>query len=150
MLLTRGQLNDLYITLQSIIEAARQTTDTDPDKLFSVLRTVLGRVLRDPGSLPALDASQTARVAGMETFDDLGDLVQGYLYGLPYDSDLSLVTPDSWTDRGATGRQEMIATLEAKLAMYELYYNDSASWIALNPDADETEKVYPLPIELIP
>jgi hypothetical protein len=150
VLLTRAQLNDLYVTLQGIVEAYRQSTDDDPAKFFSVLRTVLGRTMRDPSTLPALDASQGARVAEIEEFDDLGDLVSDYLEGLPYDSDLATETLERWLDRGPSGQYEFINAIRSKLQMYELYYADEASWVTLNPAASETEQVYPIPLEMMP
>lgn len=150
VLLTRAQLNDIYVTLQGIVEAFNSSTDGDPAQFFSVLRTVIARTLRDPGSMASLDPSQGARVANLDEFDDLGQLVDSFLFGLPYDSTLSAMTQDQWIEIGDSGRYEFIQSLKSYLTMYELYYADTASWIALNVNASEQEKVYPVPLEMMP
>lgn len=149
VLLTRAQLNDIYVTLQAMVEAFDTSTDADPAKFFSVLRTVLARTMRDPSTLPSLDSTQAPQAAGVDQFDDLGDLLAGYLTGLPYESDLGEMTEERWVDMDSS-RYEFIQSLKSKLTMYELYYADSANWIALNASADESERVYPLPLEMMP
>ncbi|AYF02854.1 hypothetical protein PY32053_03280 [Paracoccus yeei] len=150
VLLTRRQLNDLYVTLQAMVEAFEQSTDDDPRKFFSVLQSVMARIMRDPSTLPSLDSSQAARTAAVTEFDDLGALVSDYLYGLPYDSELISMTPDVWVDIGDTGRYEFIQRLKSQLNMYELYYADASNWVTLNPQADAGEQVYPIPLEMMP
>lgn len=150
VLLTRAQLNDVYVTLQAVVEAYDQSVTDDPQKFFSVLKTVLARVLRDPGTLPALDSAQAPTVAAMDDFDDLGDLVGDYLQNLPYDSDFSNQTLENWIAREDSGRHEFIQGIKGKLTMYQLYYGDSANWVSLNPGASEGEKVYPIPLEMMP
>lgn len=150
VLLTRAQLNDLYVTLQAMVEAFEQSTNDDPRKFFSVLQTVMARVMRDPSTLPSLDSGQTSRSTAVAQFDDLGALVADYLYGLPYESELVSMTPDVWVDIGDTGRYEFIQRLKSQLTMYELYYADAAHWVTLNPQASAGEQVYPIPLEMMP
>ena len=150
VLLTRNQLNDLYVTLQALVEAAAQAIDTDPTKFFSVLKTTLAHVMRDPTQLPALDPSARANVAQIEEFDDLGAVLGAYFAGLPYDSQLGTITAEVWDGMTAPARYEFLEGVKAKMSMYELYYADAANWVAINPDAGEGEKVYPVPLEMMP
>jgi serine/threonine-protein kinase PpkA len=150
VLLTRAQLNDVYVTLQAIVEAFGQSEQARPEEFFVVLQSVLARVMRDPSALPALDAAQSTMAADVSEFEDLGDLLGPYLQDLPYDSDLGSLTQALWVDSGANGRHEYIEALKGKLSMYELYYADTESWIALNANSDAREYVYPLPLEMMP
>lgn len=150
VLVTRNQLNDLYVTLQAIDEAFRASDTTDPAQFFSVLKTTLAHMLRDPTRLPALDPSARTNVAQISEFDDLGDLLGAYFAGLPYDSDLGGMDEARWIGSGDSGRREFMEGVRAKLSMYELYYADAGNWVALNPDAGEGEKVYPVPLEMMP
>ena len=150
VLLTRSQLNDLYVTLQALAEAFAASNDTDPATFFSALKSTLAHVMRDPTQLPALDPSARANVAQVEEFDDLGDLLGAYFANLPYDSDLGTITPETWEGMGDSGRREFIEGVKAKMSMYELYYADADTWVSINPDAGEGEKVYPVPLEMMP
>lgn len=150
VLLTRAQLNDLYVTLKSILEAAQSAEQVEPEKFFSVLRTTLSHTMRDPGLGAGIDSSGAARLASLQDFDDLGDLVADYLRNLPYESDLASETLESWVARDPAGRYEFIQSLRSKLQIYELYHADIANWISLNPEAGDEEKVYPLPLEFMP
>lgn len=149
VLLTRNQLNDLYVTLQALVEAF-QSPETRPETFFSVLKTTLAHAMRDPSRLPALDPSQRGNRAQIEEFDDLGDLLGEYFRGLPYDSDLADITQEVWNGMGPPGHAEVMENVKAKLAMYELYYADSANWIAITDGGGEGEKVYPVPLEMMP
>ena len=150
VLLTRNQLNDLYVTLQALVEAAAQAIDTDPTKFFSVLKTTLAHVVRDPTQLPALDPSARANVAPIDEFDDLGAVLGAYFADLPYDSDLGSITAEAWDGMTQSDRYEFLEGVKAKMSMYELYYADAANWVSINPDAGEGEKVYPVPLEMMP
>jgi hypothetical protein len=150
VLLTRAQLNDIYVTIHAIIEAFGQSEQTAPEEFFDILQSVLARVMRDPSALPALDASQSTRAASVSDFEDLGDLLGAFLQDLPYDSDLGSLTREVWVDSGPSLRYEYIEGLKSKLSMYELYYADTASWVALNANADASEAVYPVPLEMMP
>ncbi len=150
VLLTRAQLNDVYVTLQAVVEAFSVNEQEDPSKFFEVLSTVMARIVRDPSTIKKLPGTSGVGVAEVEEFDNLGQLLGDYLGGLPYESDLTQITPAEWVDIGGSGRYEQIETIKAKLSMYELYYADTDNWIALSPEADEPEKVYPIPLEMIP
>ena len=147
VLLTRNQLNDLYVTLQAIVEAA---PGADPDQFFSVIKTTLARMMRDPSQMRALDPSAGGNVPSLTEFDDLGDLLGAYFANLPYQSDLASVTEEDWMTSSPTTRNDTIEAIKAKLSMYELYYADTASWVSINPDAGEGEKVYPVLLEMLP
>ncbi|MEE2950488.1 MAG: vWA domain-containing protein [Pseudomonadota bacterium] len=150
VLLTRNQLNDLYVTLQAILEAADQSLDADPVVFFQKLKTILANAMRDPSQLQALDPSAGGRAANLGEFEDLGDLLGEYFTNLPYESDLASVTPSLWAELGPARRREMLETIRHKLKMYELYYGDRDQWVSLNDAASEGEKVYPMPLEMMP
>ena len=150
VLLTRAQLNDLYVTLQSIVEAFKTSEQTEPEKFFSVIRTILARALRDPSSMQSLDSSSQPNAPDVEDFEDLSELLGAHLQDLPYTSDLGAITEQAWVDAQDGGRHELIEGVKAKLSMYELYYADTGNWISLSADADESEHVYPIPLEMMP
>ena len=60
------------------------------------------------------------------------------------------VTPETWEGMSPSGRHEFLEAIKQKLAMYELYYADTDNWVSINPDAGEGEKVYPIPLEMMP
>lgn len=149
VLLTRDQLNDLYVTLQAITEAF-SAPDTDPATFFSALKTTLARMMRDPSQIRSLDPSLGTAPAQIDAFDNLGDLLGGYFAGLPYRSDLASISEETWMQMSDASRREVIEAVKAKMTMYELYYADAASWVTINPDAGDGEKVYPVLLEMMP
>ena len=106
--------------------------------------------MRDPGQMQALDPTSRANVPQVEEFDDLGDLLGPYFANLPYESDLAQVTQEDWIDMQDSGRREQMEAIKAKMSMYELYYADADNWVTINPDGGESEKVYPVPLAMMP
>ena len=114
------------------------------------MKTTLAHVVRDPTQLPALDPSARANVTPIDEFDDLGAVLGAYFADLPYDSDLGSITAEAWDGMTQSDRYEFLEGVKAKMSMYELYYADAANWVSINPDAGEGEKVYPVPLEMMP
>lgn len=148
VLLTRNQLNDLTLTLEAISEAATASLDADPQKFFTVLKTTLANVLRDPARLRVIDPAASGRAAQLAEFDDLGDLLDEYFAGLPYLSDLAGVTPEIWEGMGDTGRHEFLQAVQQKISFYKIYYDDAPHWVKVNEESGE--EVYPVPLEMMP
>lgn len=149
VLLTKNQLNDTYIALKAIEQAAGQMDDS-PDDFFVVLQSVTANLLTDPYSIPGLDSSSVAGSLELSDFPSLGDLLGEYMADLPYRSDIAEITPPIWRDMSDGDRDSVIIAIKSKLAMYESYYADTDKWILLNESAGDGEAVYPVPLSLMP
>jgi len=150
VLLTKNQLNDLYISLGAIREAASRSIDEDPTRFFTILQDLVARAMREPQSLQSL-STDVGLLSERET--DIGalrDVLSEFLSGLPYDSSVSDMTLETWADLTDAQREEMLNNIQSKMTMYESYYGDRENWIAFHEDTPESEKVYPIPLALLP
>ena len=51
---------------------------------------------------------------------------------------------------GADEQNQTIADLENKINYYQKANDDSSRWLKLNPKADASEAVYPIPFDMLP
>ena len=139
VLVTKNQLSDMSSTVQSIVDAANQS-HISPTKMFEQLRSVAATMGRDPSQL---NQSEQTNIA------ELG-LIGEYLEGLPYRSAVLNLDEQTWKSWSAAQQQQFIRNLSGKLALYRRFNADVDRWVALAPDADPGDNVYPVPLEALP
>lgn len=139
VLLTKGQLSDLSDAVSQILKAANEGM-ISPTKMFDQLRTVAATMGTDPNQLKQQDK---ARIS------DLGVLGE-YLADLPYKSDVLNLDEETWKSWDGLSQEKFIRTLASKLRHYQKYNADVDRWVALAPGSDPRDRVYPIPLEMMP
>ena len=139
ILLTKGQLSDLAETLKQISRAANEGL-ISPDNMFDQLRSVAAAMGNDPNQL---QQSKTTKLA------DMG-LLGEYLEDLPYKSETLNLDEDLWKSMDGLEQEKFIRRLAAKLKYYEKCNQDVDRWVALAPNSDPREHVYPISLDQMP
>ena len=139
VLLTKGQLSDLSDVVSQILQAANEGM-ISPDKMFERLRTVAATMGADPNQLKQQDNAK---------INDLGVLGE-YLADLPYRSDVLNLDEETWKSWDGLSQEKFIRTLSAKLRHYQKYNADVDRWVELAKGGDPRDRVYPVPLEMMP
>ncbi len=139
VLLTKGQLSDLSDAVSQILKAANEGM-ISPAKMFEQLRTVAATMGTDPNQLKQKD---NARIS------DLGVLGE-YLADLPYKSDVLNLDEETWKSWDGLSQEKFIRTLSSKLRHYQKYNADVDRWVELAKGSDPRDRVYPIPLEMMP
>ncbi|MFO7747887.1 MAG: vWA domain-containing protein, partial [Orrella sp.] len=139
VLMTKAQLSDMSSAVKTIVDAANQS-HISPSVMFEQLRSVAATMGRDPNQI---NQGSTTRLS------ELG-LLGEYIEGLPYRSDVLNLDEETWKSWSASQQQQFIRNLSSKLALYRNFNADLDRWVALAPDADPSENVYPVPLEALP
>ncbi len=140
---TRKQLNDLHRMLKGLLETFDQAqTDTkmDANAFFDSLRSLASQMGRDPQRIGAADTKKLGE-AGL--FDE-------YLTDLPYRSDLMQIDFESWQQKSVPEQNRLLDNVRKKIRHYELINEDADRWVQLNPEAESGDKVYPVPLSMMP
>jgi len=139
VLMSKAQLSDMSEAVKSIVDAANQS-HISPSVMFDQLRSVAATMGRDPNQIN--QGSQTR-------LSEMG-LLGEYLEGLPYRSDVLNLDEETWKSWSAAQQQQFIRNLTSKLALYREFNADVDRWVALAPEADARDNVYPVPLEALP
>ncbi|GEO81722.1 vWA domain-containing protein [Pararhodospirillum oryzae] len=140
ILLTKNQLSRLRDALTLVLEAGQTTLHTRPDQFFDQLRLVVGRAMREG----TVDLPDPSRITA------LGDLMGEYLDGLPYQSELTGITPDRWRLMGASEQDLAVVRIRSKLRAYQEIHDNADLWRPLVDGAPDDEKVAAIPLSLLP
>ena len=138
VLLTKAQLSDLSKQVQEIADAANASM-VSPTEMFERLRSVAANMGRDPNRL----STASAQTLGKALLDE-------YLEGLPYKSDVLNLDEDMWKSMSVTAQSQLIMRLNVKLKQYQIYNADVDAWQSLAKNSDPSENVYPIPLESLP
>src|SRR5471030_3055531 len=139
VLLTKGQLSDLSDVVSQILQAANEGM-ISPDKMFERLRSVAATMGADPNQLKQQENTKV---------NDLGVLGE-YLADLPYRSDVLNLDEETWKSWDGLSQEKFIRTLSAKLRHYQKYNADVDRWVELAKGSDPRDRVYPVPLEMMP
>ncbi|WP_295449756.1 vWA domain-containing protein [uncultured Thiodictyon sp.] len=140
VLLTKNQLSDLQMILQRIVNAADNGM-LKPDQFFDTLRSIAAQFGRDPSLATSTNAKKLA---------DLG-LLDEYLEGLPYQSQVMALSQDIWTRWGPEKQVEFTNDLKRKLRQYARYNEDWEGWVNPAQTPGTTgDIVYPVPLDDMP
>ncbi|WP_368929050.1 vWA domain-containing protein [Mixta calida] len=139
VLLTKGQLSDLSDVVNQILQAANEGM-ISPNKMFERLRSVAATMGADPNQLKQ---QENAKI------NDLGVLGE-YLADLPYRSDVLNLDEETWKSWDGLSQEKFIRTLSTKLRYYQKYNADVDRWVELAKGSDPRDRVYPVPLEMMP
>lgn len=139
VLLTKGQLSDLSDVVGQILQAANEGM-ISPNKMFERLRAVAATMGADPNQLKQ---QENAKI------NDLGVLGE-YLADLPYRSDVLNLDEETWKSWDGLSQEKFIRTLSTKLRYYQKYNADVDRWVELAKGSDPRDRVYPVPLEMMP
>ncbi|MCA1178733.1 MULTISPECIES: vWA domain-containing protein [unclassified Pantoea] len=139
VLLTKRQLSDLSDVVSQILQAANEGM-ISPNKMFERLRTVAATMGADPNQLKQQDNAK---------INDLGVLGE-YLADLPYKSDVLNLDEETWKSWDGLSQEKFIRTLSTKLRYYQKYNADVDRWVELAKGSDPRDRVYPVPLEMMP
>jgi len=139
VLLTKGQLSDLSDVVSQILQAANEGM-ISPNKMFERLRSVAATMGADPNQLRQ---QENAKI------NDLGVLGE-YLADLPYRSDVLNLDEETWKSWDGLSQEKFIRTLSTKLRYYQKYNADVDRWVELAKGSDPRDRVYPVPLEMMP
>ena len=139
VLLTKSQLSDLSDVLKQILDAANEGL-ISPTEMFDRLRAVAATMGADPNQLKQNSDAKMAEL-GM-----LGE----YLEDLPYRSEVLNLDEETWRSWDGLAQERFIRNLSTKLRHYQRYNADVDRWVALAPDSDARDNVYPVPLEMMP
>ncbi len=149
VLLTRAQVNNLYARLGLVLEAADRLVGQDPGLFFDVLQSVIAQAANDPTMLENLDPAQGVSFE-VEDLPNLGGLLGEYFQHLPFKTRLMRVDREAWDRMPGSEREQILVSVRSARRLLKNYYQNSDRWIALHPQAADGEKVYPLPMEVLP
>ena len=137
LLINKRQLDSLATTLDSIITAGIQGSVSGED-FFSLLQATTAMVSRDPNMI-----RQAKRMT------DTG-LVPEFLQGLPYQSQLMAMDNELWDSLSVDEQTEFVDSMSSKVDAYRRIHDSPEGWIAINPDDDPDEYIYPISLDLLP
>ena len=137
VLLTKVQLNDLHAQIGAIIDNAERTKKTDSTDFFQGILSASARTARDP-NMPTQG----------KTLAELGVLGE-FLDGLPYRSEVMLLTEEDWYRKSIGEQTAFINRLKSKLARYEEYDRDRKNWETFGTFS-ANDWVYRVPLNMLP
>jgi serine/threonine-protein kinase PpkA len=138
VLLTKNQLSDLQEALKSIMYAG-EVGQISPESFFDEIRSAAAALARDPDKV---------RKAEYQNLAETG-LLSEYLEGLPYRSKVMNVTRDLWLSWSIGEQQAFLDEIEAKIRLYERFYDDVDRWTVLARSGGG-DAVYPVPLDALP
>ncbi len=139
VLLTKNQLSDTQLVVESIVDAMRNGM-INPNDFFKQLRMAAVKIRADANQL---------KKSGNTKLADLG-LLGEYLDDLPYRREILDLDEDTWKSYAAQQQEAEIIKLERKLKYYKHCNADADRWISLAEGSDPGDHVYPIPIEMLP
>ncbi|SES84162.1 vWA domain-containing protein [Thorsellia anophelis] len=139
VLLTKSEMSDMSDMLTKVVNAANEGL-ISPEDMFAELRDLAATMGKDPGQL---------QQSGTTNLSELG-LLGEYLEDLPYLSEVLSLDEETWKSWDGLEQEKFIRRLNTKIQYYKKYNEDSDRWIALAPDSDPRDYVYPVPLENLP
>ena len=137
VMLTKAQLSDLSEQVQNIVDNAERTKKTDATDFFQGILSASARTTRDPNA-----------PTGGKTLAELGVLGE-FLDGLPYRSEVMLLTEEDWYRKSVGEQTAFINRLKSKLARYAEYDGDKKLWESFGLNS-ANERVCRIPLDMLP
>ena len=139
VLVTKNQLSDLQRQLKIIIDNAERTRQTDSRDFFQGILSASAQLARDPGAFSQKPGSN---------LKELGVLGE-FLDGLPFKSDIMLLSEDDWYRMSVGEQTAFINRLKSRIARYEAYDRDVDNWESFG-SSDRGDWVYRVPLAMLP
>lgn len=139
VLLTKNQLSDLSKQLLLIIDNAERTKRTDSRDFFEGILFASAQLSNDPNRFSQQPGANLGQLGVLGEF----------LEGLPYKSDILMLTEEDWYNMSVGEQTNFINRLKSRIARYEEYDKDRANWEsfgATNPG----DWVYRVPLSALP
>jgi hypothetical protein len=141
VLVTKNELSNLHDVVKAILDAGEKAqNEVGTADFFDLLRSSAAHLARDPNQLNDPNATKLGELGLLDEFLD----------GLPYKSDVMMLTSDRWEQWSTSEQEDFLDNLRRKLRLYQIYHDDTDLWIALSEGADPGESVYPVPIKALP
>ena len=137
VLVTKEQLSDLSVALQTVLQAMDRAQLTQQQFLTAV-QEVSTQTMKRPEA-----------IARASRLSDSG-LLPAFIQSLPYRSDILALDNPRFAALSAQQRADLEASLKAKLAQYRTINEDANAWVRLNPNDPNTQQVHPLPLDYLP
>jgi hypothetical protein len=137
LLINKRQLDSLNTILKEVMAAGRRGQIGGED-FFTALQATSAAASRDPN---LIRNAKTMAATG---------LIPEFLSGLPYRSRLMSMSNDLWMSWSIDEQDEFLNELDAKIQAYRSIHDRPEGWVALNPEDDPDEHVYPVSLELLP
>jgi hypothetical protein len=138
ILTSKADLNNLIETLSRIIEALR-TAEFAELQFFEALQSVMAQVTKGQD----IDFDKAKNLSSTK-------LMPKWIASLPYKSTILDMNNETYEAMQPDERVALEKNLSAKLQLYVEINENVDAWKALDPRAEETDKVYPLPLEALP
>lgn len=139
VLLTKSELSDLSDVMKKIVNAANEGM-ISPDDMFASLRSLAATMGNDPNQAKGKNATRLGEMG----------LLGEYIESLPYLSEVLSLDEETWKSWDGLEQERFIRRLNTKLNYYQRYNEDADRWVALAPDSDPRDNVYPVPLENLP
>jgi len=139
VLVTKGQLSNLYQQLKFLLKASEEAFLRGQDDLFGMLRSAAAQMKRSPEQF-SLRPDQNLAQNG---------LLDEVLEGLPYKSMVCGMTQGDWENMTTGERDTFIRHIKGLLARYEAYDKDAANWESFG-SPNPNDWVYRVPLGMLP
>ena len=139
VLLTKGQLSNLYRQLKLLLKSSEEAFLSGQDDLFGMLRSASAQMSRDPQQFSLRPDQDLVR----------NGLLDEVLEGLPYKSTISSMTQRDWESMSTGERDTFIRHIKGLLARYEAYDKDAANWESFG-SPNPNDWVYRVPLGMLP
>lgn len=139
VLLTKGQLSNLYKQLKLLLAGSEQAFLNGDADLFGQILSAAAQMSRDPNQF-SLHPDRNLAENG---------LLDEVLADLPYKSVIGSMTRKDWEDMSTGQRDAFVRRIKGLLARYEAYDKDASHWEsfgATNPN----DRVYRVPLSMLP
>ena len=140
VLLTRDQLSDLYQTMAQVLQTFEDGL-LSPQDFLDRIKGLAAMVSRDPARLKELGDS--ADLAGL-------GLVQEYIEGLPYQSQVMHLSLEDWISWPAERQIAFVHALEDKLAYYQAVHDHTDLWVTPGGGPVGGNSVFPIELDMLP
>ena len=139
VLLTKNQLSDLQKQLGVIIDQAERTKKTDSKDFFAGILSASAQLARDPAAFSAQPGKNLSEMGVLGEFLD----------GLPYKSDIMLLTEEDWYRMSVGEQTAFVNRLKSRIARYEEYDKDRSNWESFGAK-NAGDWVYRVPLSMLP
>ncbi len=139
VLLTKGQLSNLYKQLKLLLQSSEQAFLNGDTDLFAQILSAAAQMQRDPGQFTLHPDRNLAE----------NGLLDEVLNDLPYKSVIGSMTRKDWEDMSTGQRDAFIKRIKSLLARYDAYDKDSTNWESFGAQ-NPNDWVYRVPLSMLP
>ncbi|MBO4301425.1 MAG: VWA domain-containing protein [Desulfovibrio sp.] len=139
VLLTKGQLSNLYKQLKLLLQSSEQAFLNGNADLFAQILSCAAQMSRDPGQF-SLHPDRNLAENGLldEVLDDL-----------PYKSVIGSMTRKDWEDMSTGQRDVFVKRIKSLLARYDAFDRDATHWESFGAQ-NPNDWVYRVPLSMLP